>query len=209
MKNIFAIILSSLLFLNLSAQQINQVYKAKKINFLGLDYSAAVFIGYNGFKDPSALQILPDSWNSLFITEPEKYNIQKAFKVRFDFNLEIVKERNKTVNYTERITEKAIILPHLTKEDLQAIIDDYPVFEKTGVALVFIVDAYDKSSATGYYHFVFFQKETKEILLTYTVTGEAGGGGLRNYWAHSFYEAILKAGKRYSATAEFYRDYTE
>ena len=209
MKQVITLITALLLTLNISAQDINLAYKAKTVTFLGLDYTAAIFIGSVGFNDPAALQFLPNSWNSLFISEPNKYNVQKAFQVRMKYNFDIVKSRNNSTDFSDRITDKEIQLPHLTKSDLQAIVNSYPDFENDGVALVFVVDAYNKLGPTAYYHIVFFQMKTKEVLLTYAVTGEAGGGGLRNYWANSFYKAIIIAGKRYASTAEFYKNYTE
>jgi hypothetical protein len=120
----------------------------------------------------------------------------------------VVKERNKRVNYADRITDKEILIPHLTRKDVEAVISGYPDMDGD-IGLVFIVDAYDKTETKGYYHVVFFDIRTKEVLLRYMVSGNASGAGLRNYWANTFYEAIKKAGKRYSTTAEFYRSYTE
>lgn len=209
MKQLIAIFAILLLSFNISGQEISKAYKATTVTFLGLDYTGAVFIGTAGFKDPAALQFLPDSWNSLLLSEPDKYNVQSAFQLRLHYNLDVVKERNNQVNYGSRIISKQLSLPHLSKDDLQAMIDNYPDIEEDEVALVFIVDAYDKAGPTGYYHVVFFDTKSKQILLTYVVTGEAGGGGLRNYWANSFYDTLKKAGTRYSSTAEFYRDYTK
>jgi len=194
---------------NSLAQEVNPAYKTNSVTFLGLDYSAAIFIGSNGFNDPAALNTLCFSWNSLFISEQKKYNIQKAFNIRTKYNIPVVNKRNEATDFTNRITDKDIALPHLTKNDLPSIINGYPDFDEKGVALVFIVDAYNKPEATAYYHVVFFNMKTKKVLLTYVVTGEAGGAGLRNYWANSYHDAILKAGSKYSSTAEFYRNYTD
>ena len=209
MKKFFLFALIGIISINLKAQNSVEAYKARSINFLGLDYTGAIFIGTNGFNDPAALKPLTQSWNSLFITEHNKYNVQKAFNVLTTVELDMVNKRNGETDFSNRVTDKQIELPHLTKSDLEAIISNYPDFSEKGVSLVFIVDAYDKTTATAYYHFVFFDNLTKKILLSYPVTGSAGGGGLRNYWANACYEAIIKGGKRYSATAEFYRDYTE
>ncbi len=209
MKQLIAIFAILLLSLNISGQEISKAYKATIVSFLGLDYTGAVFIGSAGFKDPATLQFLPGSWNSLLLSEPDKYNVQNTFQLRLHYNLDVVKERNNKVDFSSRIINEQLSLPHLSKDDLQAMIDNYPDIEEDEVALVFIVDAYDKAGPTGYYHVVFFDTKSKQILLTYAVTGEAGGGGLRNYWANSFYDAMKKAGTRYSSTAEFYRDYTE
>lgn len=208
MKKIVLIPFLFICIFNLRAQIATKAYKTHSINFLGLDYSAAIFIGTNGFKDPAALNALSNSWNSLFITEPNKYNIQKAFNVLTNIKLDEADKRNHNTDFSDRITDKRIDLPHLTKSNLKTIIRGYPDLTDDGISLVFIVDAYDKTTATAYYHFVFFDNLTKNILLTYPVTGTAGGAGLRNYWANSYYEAIIKGGKQYSATAGYYRDYT-
>ena len=186
-----------------------KVYKAKQIKFLGLDYTAALFIGSASFESPEAMAVMTNTWNSLILDEYHKYNVEKAFGVKMIIDFEMVKERNLHTDYTDHIIDKFVILPHLSKADLDSLIATYPDFEKSGVALVFVVDAYDKTTAQGYYHTVFFDKTTKKILIHYVNTGEAGGFGLRNYWAHSYYEVIKKAGKRFRSSAEFYRYYTE
>jgi len=209
MKQFTTALVLFLLSINIYGQDINKVYKVNTMAFLGLDYTAAIFLGSAGFNDPAKLQFLPASWNSLLISEPDKYNVQKAFNIRMHYMLDIVKERNEKIDYANRITSKQIALPHLSKDDLQAVIDSYPIVDGDDVALVFVIDAYDKAGPTGYYHVVFFDTKTKKILLTYLATGDASGGGLRNYWANSFYNALKTAGTRYSATAEFYKDYTD
>jgi len=209
MKKFFLFALIGAIAINLQAQNSIEAYKARLINFLGLDYTGAIFIGTNGFNDPAALKPLTRSWNSLFITEHNKYNVQKAFNVLTTVELNMVNKRNRETDFSNRVTDKQIELPHFTQSDLEAIISNYPDFSEKGVSLVFIVDAYDKTTATAYYHFVFFDNLTKNILLSYPVTGTAGGGGLRNYWANACNEAIIKGGRYYSATAEYYRDYTE
>ncbi|RLD91375.1 MAG: hypothetical protein DRJ09_01310 [Bacteroidetes bacterium] len=194
--------------INLKAQNSIEAYKTNSITFLGLDYTGAIFIGTNGFSDPTALKPLTQSWNSLFVTEHNKYNIQKWFHVLTTVRLNLVSTRNNQTNFFNRVTDKHIELPHLTKSDLETIVSSYPDTPEKGVSLIFIVDAYDKTTAIAYYHFVFFDNLTKKILLSYPVTGTAGGGGLRNYWANACYEAIIKGGKQFSATAGFYRNYT-
>jgi len=81
MKKFFLFAFICLFLGNLQAQNSVEVYKAHSITFLGLDYTGAIFVGTNGFNDPSALKPLTQSWNSLFIAEHNKYNVQKAFKV--------------------------------------------------------------------------------------------------------------------------------
>ena len=209
MKNLLLIAFLLVSGFSLKAQNNVDVYKVPSITFLGLDYTAAIFVGTNGFNDPAALHPLTQSWNSLFITEHDKYNVQKSFKVLTTIKLDIVNKRNGQIDFSKRVTDKQIELPHLTQSDLEAIINSYPKETDKGVSLVFIVDAYDKATATAYYHFVFFDNLTKKVLLSYPVTGSAGGGGLRNYWANACNEAIIKGGKYYSATADYYRNYTE
>jgi hypothetical protein len=208
MKSLLLTAAAFILAITISAQEINRVYKADSMVFFGLDYSGAVFLGSNGFNSAAELEMLPESWNSLFVSEQKKYDVQTAFNVRTRYNLNVVKERNKRVNYADRITDKEILIPHLTRKDVEAVISGYPDMDGD-IGLVFIVDAYDKTETKGYYHVVFFDIQTKEVLLRYMVSGNASGAGLRNYWANTFYEAIKKAGKRYSTTAEFYRSYTK
>lgn len=48
----------------------------------------------------------------------------------------------------------------------------------------------DKAYGGAYYHVVFFNMETKEVLLQERVQGLVIGAGIRNYWAGSYFNVM-------------------
>ena len=56
--------------------------------------------------------------------------------------------------------------------------------------MVFVVDLLDKNAVNASMWVTFFSLSTKKVIFTEQLAGEAGGFGLRNYWARPFAEVI-------------------
>jgi hypothetical protein len=197
MKRIILIALSFMFSIGIYANSSKKAYTAKSITFLGIDYSEALFVGTAGFRNPHGIKRLTNSWNGMFTLEYDKYNVGKFYNVEVSYNFDIVKERNQAVDYTERITDNFSDDIRFSREDLQEMINAYPDFESEGVAMVMIVDSYKKGTEMAYYHIVFFDMKSKEILEVQLASGKAAGFGIRNYWARSYKRALEDAGKAY------------
>jgi len=197
MKRLLILIVAMSSFFVVYGNDSKRVYQANEITFLGLDYTSALFVGRGGFKNPIGIKRLTNSWNEILMTEYDKYSIERSFWVKAKYNLEIVHERNQSINYEERIIDFELSSPNLKREDLDSIIASYPEFNDKGVAMVLIVDSYRKYEEKGYYHIVFFDLESKKILDTYLTSGRAAGFGMRNYWARTTKNAIQNGGKIY------------
>ncbi len=171
------------------------VFKVDNITWYGLDFSNIKLIGSAGFTDPYAIKNkFFNSWNNLIITETEKYNIAGFFhKSSVANDLSIVKERNKLPDPDELVINTDY---SFGEDEVKKIISEYDITGKEGIGLVFIMESFNKTEERGYMWITFFNIETKEVLLSKKMNGKAGGFGIRNYWAKSFYNVMKSIGKK-------------
>src|SRR5688500_15808388 len=97
----FSIFFFSLLLLagnELLAQERNEIFdKQTKITWLGLDFTAAMFIGdADKFSSEDEIHKLMVSWNDLMVSELEKFDIGMTFdKIKIENALDITIAQNK------------------------------------------------------------------------------------------------------------------
>jgi hypothetical protein len=173
------------------AQNVSDVFTTKSITWFGMDFSNARLIGSQAFGNPTEVRDnFMKSWNNLIFDEREKYDIRKVFKkseVHFDLNL--VADRNKSIDPAKLITDEDYII---SKEKVQEIIKDYKMNETSGIGLVLIVESFNRTRNKGYMWVTFFDIATKNVLVAEKMEGEAGGAGLRNYWAKALFNILIK-----------------
>ncbi len=171
------------------------VFKVDNITWYGLDFSNIKLIGSEGFTDPHAIQNrFFSSWNDLFISEPEKYNLAETFsKSSVENDLSIVTERNTLPDPDKLVIEENY---SFGEDEVKKIISEYDITDKEGIGLVFIMESFNKIEQLGYIWVTFFDIETKEVLLSNKMSGKVGGFGFRNYWAKSFYSVMKSIEKK-------------
>lgn len=168
-----------------------QVQHPSPVIFYGVDFSQAKALGAEetGEQFKQAFERI----NYLFIAEAKKYDVGKRLKIEVtETSLDAVNEINKAINSGELMTTNS----QYTLDDAQIAnaIKALPIVsqdEKTGLVLLAVL--LDKTKKKGSYQIVFFNTKTKEIISDKSVSGNAGGFGLRNYWAASVLNAIKKA----------------
>ncbi len=198
----FWLIVSSIVFAaNLMAQSAKEALLADEITWYGIDYSQVKLIGdfYQvgeaGGKSESEIRdkYFP-AWNQLFITEAKKYDVASAFrKKNVHYFLDVVDKRNQQTSTAKLVSLSDNDRNHLNEEKVASIIAEYPVGEQKGNGLVFIAESLDKPRETGSYYVVLFDIATKKVLLSKRLSGRAGGFGIRNYWAKSYYDVLLQS----------------
>ncbi len=179
----------------LRSQDPGMVFNSNECTWLGLDFSKAKMIGSEGFTDPYQIKNrFFDSWNQLFLSEAEKYNIGETFRKDQVTNyLDVVKKRNEMVNIDDLVIDHEY---NLTEDDIKSMVGGYDLGDNTGLGLVFIVEAFDKNAEEGRFWVTFIDNDTKQVLLTKKLEGKAGGFGLRNYWAKSYYNVLKEIDKK-------------
>lgn len=178
------------------AQSKSEVFNTNQIVWYGLDFSEARLIGSEGFTDPVDIKNrLFDSWNNLFISEPDKYDLKKTFgKANVENDLSLTEERNKAINVKNLVTDNSFTLAENT---IPLILKQYHYDQKEGVGLVFIIESFNKTKEQGTMYVTFFDIATKKPLLIKKMSGEPGGFGIRNYWAASYYDVLKQCKKEY------------
>lgn len=165
------------------------IFKADQVTWYGLDFSNVKLVGSIGFTNPSDIKHrIFKSWNGLFLSEPEKYNVAKFFHLNsVKHDLTIVSERNELPHVDELVIESSY---SFDREKVKSIIAEYNTDGNAGIGLVFIMESFNKYDELGHMWVTFFDISTKEVLHTERFSGKPGGFGLRNYWAKSYYNVM-------------------
>jgi len=179
-----------------SAQTMDDVYEAESITWFGLDYKNAYFISSADFPDPYALKSKFSAWNDLIVMEHDKYNLDRFFNTDIVVHLDMMEKRNEKIRLKDRITNDDFLSSHLEYENIQEIVNTYNLEgEEPGIGLVFIVESLSKPNVKGAYWVTFFDIKSKKVISSERYLGKPGGFGLRNYWAKSYYNVMMEAGK--------------
>jgi len=196
MKSLGLIFITLLLFSGTSYSQSSKAYCAQKITWFGLDYSVANFTDDRAFPDPYKLRDkLFNEWNELVFKENKKFDLGKAFnKSEIIYSTSFINNRNKNIDILNQIGNYRFHQRFFSNDSIQKIINTYNTPANTvGVGLVFIVERLNKPQREAVYWVTFFDIKTKKVLLTEQIIGIPSGAGIRNYWANSFYNALVKA----------------
>lgn len=193
-KNLLLIVLSVLFGITGTSQS----FDTNNLTWFGIDYTQCYFLTPMDFPNVSDLKLKLRAWNDLVLYEREKY-IDKALPGKnVKFATETVNKRNETVNVRDHITDDGFKSSHLDPAKVQEIISSYDIPPGlSGTGLVLIAESYSKPNEQGAYYVTFFDIASKKVLSTERMLGKAGGFGLRNYWAKTYYNVLKQVGKKY------------
>jgi hypothetical protein len=162
------------------------------ITWLGVDFSGAKLIGdREKYGSSSDVKFLIKSWNDLLEREYNKYNVGAALrKSKVDLKMDVTRSHNEELDISEALSNNASDYLHLKEEDIAAIIKDYDFQGLTGLGVMFNVESLNKLEQKAAVWVTFIDLNSKQVLLTERMIERAGGAGLRNYWARSFFDVI-------------------
>lgn len=183
-----------LLFISLNAFGQNKVSleDVDEVTFYGVDFSQVRIFGasetYDQFKTAF------DGINNLFLTEPKKYKVSDFIDKDVNgINIEVAIKRLKLLDRKEfRTTNENY---EIDEDALNGIIKDLKIKESEGVGLILVAQMLNKAKNTGYFHVVYFDIKSREIIDSWLAGEKAKGFGLRNFWARSVYSVLKKSGK--------------
>jgi hypothetical protein len=176
-------------FNNYAQHKTQDIFTEENIVWYGLDFTKAKFIGkveqVKNFEQVSSIDIINKyipAWNELVVMEPDNFKLESTFRKKtIHYDLNPVAARN------GKIAEDNIIAINsntITKEELQDMVSAYEGSNKQeGLGLVFIIESFNKPQSMASAWVVFFDINTKKILLSEYCKGEPAGFGVRNYWA--------------------------
>lgn len=196
-KNIVALFC----FLSLSSysQNTQKVKDAKEVVWFGLDFTKVNFRGSDRyFRNPVKIrEVFFEEWNMLFLKEKEKYDLAYSFdKSRFIDNISQSIEKNKYTDVKRAIGIDEYSIP---SDSIKSIIKDYTTNANAEVGLIFIVECLDQIYGEVKINVTFFDIKTKEILISKSLIGDAGGRGFKNYWAGGIYRVMRQSSKYYNS----------
>ena len=163
----------------------------KKTTWLGLDFTDLKIFG----DSEANVQAIKDQYfgsiNDLVLTEPDKYDVAKAFKrTKLVYDLTEVTRLNALVDSNKLIVLKSDEMMKVTPERVQELVSAYQLTESTGYGIVFIMEGFDKSKKQATMYVTILDMASKKVLLTKRMEGKASGFGYRNYWARTVYEVL-------------------
>ncbi|XZF16433.1 hypothetical protein ACTHGU_09850 [Chitinophagaceae bacterium MMS25-I14] len=166
------------------------------ITFLGLDFSAARFIG-TAASWGSAGEVTNNSmrekyipaWADLFIKEKEKFKVADAVnRSSVTYAMDITEAANKKLTGKDFFSDKMEDYPSLDESKVAGIVKKYSFGSNSGIGLLLIVEGMRKGAEKGDPSYAtvwvtFVNMKTKTVLLTAKEQAKAGGFGFRNFWA--------------------------
>jgi len=194
MKKYILIFLISIISINLlSSQDLNKILfdVQYEIDFVGLDFSKAKFIGgETEYSETYRLknEFIPN-WNNLFYTQPEKYDLEKFMhKENVNNNADYIQEINSNINVEEMYSFRPY--KRFTSDQLQEIVNKYNFNYENEVGLSLIVHSFDKPSNIAVINVVWVNTKTLEVIKAISLKKQPKGFGFRNYWAGSIFYTI-------------------
>jgi len=161
---------------------------ADKVVWAGLDYSQARLIGPGEFTNPEG--VFPgmlDAWNNLVLQERLRF-MEKDLGKTIVTDIAGIMAVNKSASARQIINtpgaSDTIRDSHITANAIAKSVRAYKLENKSGVAVVFIVDRLIKldKKGEGAVYVVAFDIGTREVLSSERITGRATGFGFRNFW---------------------------
>jgi hypothetical protein len=155
------------------------------IFYLGIDFSKTRLLDTGNPDD--IRNRLYASINQLIVNEPKKYDLKSAFhRGNIDYDFGPVNKSNGQVNVNEILSTSSADFNRFKETDITAIVKNLDLSGKTGVGLLFVMEALRKIDNKGdaAVWVTFIEMKTKTILLTERMVSKGKGGiGFRNYWA--------------------------
>ncbi len=186
---------TSLLVLAFLAMSFSSAPKQQEdpMTWLGIDYSAAKFIGAAGFTDPQELPTIIQAWNDFVLTEPKKYNVDAALgSSDVTIDLALTNAKNKDLSPEDMIQEDEHTL---TEAQVREVAAGYDLSGIQGVAVLLVAESYNKKLVEGSHWVVKLDAQRGEIQSVERYVAKPRGFGLRNYWAYTIYQTMVKMEK--------------
>ncbi len=191
--------LSTLIFLAVliaaasNAQRKSDIFNPEvPVTWLGIDLTKAKFIGdRERYGSESDMRKLAEGWNSIFLKEPDKFNVARAIGRKEVKNaIEVTTDHNQHLDILSHYTDNKDQFGHTTLSDVNEVVSDYDYSGLSGVGLMFIVESFSKPNGKASVWVTFINMDSKEVLFTEKMMGDPGGAGLRNYWANACHNIL-------------------
>jgi hypothetical protein len=161
------------------------------LTYLGIDFTKARLLDIGNADD--IRNRLYGSINELIVNEPKKFDLNGAFsKSNIDHDFSAITKNNSKININDIISTNAADFDRLKESDIAAVVKALELSGKTGVGLLFVMEAMRKVDKKGdaAIWVTLVDMKTKKVLMTERIVEKATGIGFRNYWASTIKEVI-------------------
>ena len=184
----------SLAALVATAQTMREVVSKPEapLTFMGLDFSAAKYIGDPGTVGPEEMKGLFTKIDGLLVQEARKYDFAGALrKNKVDYNIGIAESANAKIDPGTIITPSFPKPGRIDANEVQAMVRRYAYpAGVTGTGLVLIMEDLNKATEKETMWVTFVDLDSKKVLHTEKLEGTGAGFGFRNHWAGGIYDVI-------------------
>ena len=168
-----------------------------QVVFLGMDFTQARFIGKEKFPNSEGLKNHAlKEWNRFLATEPGKYSLKDAFKLKDKYyynSINYFTKRNQKIETESKIIDGEY---SLSAEDVNKNIATYNTFEKEGLAVSFVVESFNDSKGEAHVWVAFIDLPENKVIYMEKMMGKPGGLGQVNFWARAIYDIVSQIEKR-------------
>ncbi len=188
-KHFFFLVLASLLSSAILSQNVD-VFNSKDMIFYGLDFSASRFVGGSGLTSPIEMQdkYMP-ALNDLMIMERSRYDVATSYhKKNVEYTFNLADNQNRAFNVYDRYVDH--VMQSLTNDEIQTVVNNYNDSIHHGLGLLYVVDEINHFTGVMTIQIVFFNIDTKEILLVEKARENMMGFSIRNYYAGAIRQII-------------------
>ena len=181
------------------AQTLKDVFNNSEspLTYLGIDFSKARLLDVGNVDD--IRNRLYGSINELIVNEPKKFDLKGAFsKSNINHDFGAVTKNNAKTNMNDILSTNSADFNRLAESDIAATVKALDLSGKSGVGLLFVMEAMRKIDKKGdaAIWVTLVDMKTKKVLMTERIVEKATGIGFRNYWASTIKEVIEEIEKK-------------
>jgi hypothetical protein len=178
-----------------SAQTMPEIIAKPEIplTWMGLDFTAAKYVGDPGTVGPEEMKDLFGKMNELMVSEADKYDFAKAFhrQQKVSYANSMVEAGNARIDPGTLLVKSTEQVNALNAGEIQHMVQRYAYpAGASGIGLLFVMEALNKPQEKTIFWVTFVDLATKKVLYTEKVQGTALGFGFRNHWAGGIYAAL-------------------
>ena len=178
------------------------IFEAKSMTFYGLDFTKAKCLGTEKFPSPEEVVTVHfPQWNQLFMDEEEGENVGKAYKKKEVFYDTLIYAKNAQINTNELYIDHPY---QLERKEIKAYIKGFADFYSSGLGMIYLVEALNRSDKYLSVWVVFFDKKTGDVLLSEPIRSKGKGRHFDVYWGNAFLEMFDISTKDYKAWKKIY-----
>lgn len=175
--------------INSFGQKKSEIAKITSLTCFGVDFSIVKINGAD--EEPEDFKKAFTAINKLFVTENEKYTNPIIKKLKIDvpeIKIDITSELASDIDESFYVTNNTA--QTLDETTIAAQLEKINPEKSEGDGIVFIAKLLNKNKDIATYEIVIFNRANNQIYSHWSSDGEAGGFGLRNYWASSVIDAM-------------------